>query len=349
MKHIGICLRADRPGSQSHRSARSRIAGSVVKFALLASLVVSPNADPLAQGGSEGASPPMFQSEVTDQFGGVRRPTRIAISNDGRIHVSDTLRGVVAIFDTAGRRVGTLTGFQEPLGLAVSVFKRCNRGCGAKCRVVRTAYVGDQADGSVAVFENGRRVRWLGAGAGEFVRPNGVAATRAQVSYVLDTEAAHVKVFRPDGSLDGTFGSFGWGNGQFEYPIDIALNEAAGEIYVADFGDPEWDSQRIAVFDLDGAWLRNLYPPDDDQGNPAFYRIAGLGVGPAGNLYVVDSALASVAIITPNGILVDIIGYRLGSYWNGELEIPIDAATNGKALYVTSSNDRLVKVFEAVQ
>jgi DNA-binding beta-propeller fold protein YncE len=333
VKKIEFFLGGLRARLQSHR----RFARRAVMFSLMASLVVSPDAEPMLMG----AVVPPFESEIIDQWGGMQRPSRIAARGDGRIYVSDTRQGVVAIFKPDGKRIGTLTGVDAPLGLAVSGLNRCNRriGCG-NCPWVDMAYVGDEREGSVSVFENGRLTRVLGAGAGEFIKPNGIAVTREQVVYVVDSEAGNIKIFAPDGSLDSTFGIANWE----WYPIDIALNEATGELYVADY-----HNRSIEVFDFDGVWLRYLLAPDNDQGDPAFSRIAGLGIGPSGNLYVVDNALASVTILTPDGALVDIIGYQLGSYWTGELNVPIDAATHGNSLYVTSSKDRLVKVFEVAQ
>jgi hypothetical protein len=320
----------------SHR----RFTRRAVMFSLMASLVVSPDAEPMVMG----AVVPPFQSEVIDQWGGMQRPSRIAVAENGRIYVSDTQQGVVAIFDSEGKRIGTLTGVDAPLGLAVSGLNRCIDFLGCSCPWVTTVYVGDEFEGSVSVFENGRFARMLGAGAGEFIKPNGIAVTREQVVYVVDSEARNIKIFAPNGRLQSSFGSRGWDNGQVEYPTDVAIDETAGELFVADYGN-----RRVAVFDLDGVWLRNLWAPNNDQGDPAFFRIAGIGIGPSGNLYIVDSALASVTILTPDGALVDIIGYQLGSYWTGELNVPIDAATNGSSLYVTSSKDRLVKVFEVAQ
>jgi DNA-binding beta-propeller fold protein YncE len=325
----------------SHAVTRRRSASSWLKFVLLASLAIAPNAAPVVQDG--GASVPLqFQGEARDQFGGLRRPSRIAVSDQGEIYVSDTGRGVVAIFDAEGRRVGTLTGFQQPLGLAVSVAKRCN-GCGGGCRQVQTAYVGDQSDGSVAVFEDGQRRRLLGSGPGEFLRPNGIAVTSTQTVYVADSGANQIKMFGSNGGLVRSFGTPGWGSGQLDFPTDIVFDETRSELYVA-----EHNNRRISVFDPNGVWLRCVFAPYDDQGNPVWFRIAGLGLGPAGSLYVVDSALSSVAIVASDGSLLDQIGYRQGSYWTGDLKVPIDAATDGSSLYVTSSTDHLVKVFGAL-
>ncbi len=325
------------PLEKSRCCSRFPFGRYIVSSAILIGLAVSPAGDPM--GVAFGADPPAFQSEVIDQIGGLRRPTRIAISKDGEVFVSDPVQGVVAILDGYGRRIGTLTGLDEPLGVAHSQKRRKQRSSGWSCAprpVVTTniAYVGDQGDGSVHVYENRKSVRSLGIGAGEFLKPNGIAVTAQQVAYVVDSEAHHVKVFNADGTPYTTFGEL------LDFPTDIAINEEAGEVYVSDLG-----YQMIIVFDLQGTFLRSLAPPDNDQGEPTFYRIAGLGINPNGNLYVVDSALGSVTIITPDGALVDIIGYQLGTYGTGELDVPVDVATDGSYIYVTSSRDRMVKVF----
>jgi hypothetical protein len=308
----------------------------VVKPAIVIALWVCPMGMDLS-GISVGAA---SQSRVIDQFGGLKRPTRIAISKGGEIYVSDPVLGVVAILDGYGRRVGTLTGLQEPLGVAHSQRHRRERRRGWSCgprppRITNFAYVGDQGDGSVHVFANDEFVRTLGIGAGEFLKPNGIAVTKKQVVYVADSEANHIKVFHADGTLYTIFGTL------LDFPTDIAINEQAGEVYVSAF-----NQELIVVFDLQGNFLREITAPSNDQGDPAFFRIAGLGINPNGNLHVVDSALSSVTTITPNGALVDIIGYEAGgTYGTGELDVPIDAASDGEYIFVTSSRDRLVKVF----
>jgi len=307
----------------------------VVKPAIVIALAVFPMGIDLG-GISVGAT---SQSRVIDQFGGLKRPTRIAISKDGEIYVSDPVLGVVAILDGYGRRIGTLTGLKEPLGVAHSQRQRRKRSRGWSCGpsnprlATNFAYVGDQGDGSVHVYENREFVRTLGIGAGEFLKPNGIAVTAKQVVYVVDSEAGEVKMFHANGTPYKTFATW------LDFPTDIAINEEAREVYVSEFG-----YESIDVFDLQGNLLRFLTAPNNAQGAPAFFRIAGLGIGPNGNLYVVDSALSSVTIITPDGALVDIIGYQ-GGYGTGELDVPVDAAADGEYIYVTSSRDRLIKVF----
>jgi sugar lactone lactonase YvrE len=202
-------------------------------------------------------------------------------------------------------------------------------------------WVADESNGAVHVFRNGEPAGQLGAGAGEFGKPNGVAATASTV-YVVDSGLNRVATYGWDGVQTGAFGSWGWGNGQFDFPTDVAVNESAGEVYVADFFN-----ERIAVFDLSGTWLRNLSAPANDSGDPIFQRPAGLGIDPEGRLYVVDGALSCVVVMDAASTLIDVFGYRSGSgYWTGEMMVPIDAVSDGTRVYVTSSKEGRVNVFE---
>ena len=201
-------------------------------------------------------------------------------------------------------------------------------------------YVGDESDGSVQILNNGS-VSVLGAGGGEFVKPNGIAVTSNQDIYVIDSGTHQVKRYDSLGVWQSSFGGEGDADGQLRFPIDIVVNEVLGELYVSDF----WNS-RLVVFDLEGNWLRNIVAPSNDSGDPAFFRPSGLGIEPDGTLYVVDNALACVVILDSHGVLIDIIGYSNGAYWNGELAMPLDVAADGLRVYVISSQSRSLQVFD---
>jgi DNA-binding beta-propeller fold protein YncE len=289
------------------------------------------------------------ETVAIDQIGGFKSPTRIVVSNSGSIYVADHKKGSVVTFDGAGNKIGVLSGFSAPLGLAVLEIPasiECTKYSGkkGKCKEWTTIpgktylFVGDKGDGSVQVFINGEKDGALGAGSGEFIMPNAIAVTKDLTVYVVDSKANEVKVYDSSGSLQTVFGGSG-----FDFPSDIALNETAGELYVSDFFN-----KRIRVFGLGGGWLRDIEAPPNDQGDPVFYRPIGLGIDPEGNLYVVDNALACVAKISSQGVLLDTIGYRDGEYWTGELAAPVDAAAYGTKIYVTSNGQRQLRVFEVV-
>ncbi len=317
-------------------------------------------------------APTALPPVAVDGFGRFQSPTRMAIGRDGVLYVSDTEAGIVAKHARSGERLGALVGLQRPLGLALyepeatvaNVCELClpnggappSAACAASgrpvargkvCRSRRTfgarAFVGDEADGSVRIFFRDRIVGALGRGAGEFQKPNAIAVTGDGVVYVVDSTAQRVKVYTADGASSGAIGAPG-DVVALQFPTDIAVNEGAGELYVSDFG-----AQRIVVLDLTGAFKRNVTAPPNAGGDPIFFRPAGIGITPTGNLLVIDNALAVVAVITPSGALVDSIGYREGRYWTGDLELPIDAVSDGTRVYVSSNQAGRVGVFAVKQ
>ncbi len=301
------------------------------------------------------AAPVLTESVVVNQISGFQSPTRVALTNSGNIYVADHAQGVVVVLDSTGSRIETLKGLIAPLGLAIfeASLPECTKfkGKSGKCKQKESQpeapqpliYVGDEGDGSVRIFVDGVAVSALGSGRWEFGKPNGIAVTQEQTVYVVDSEVNQVKVYDSLGNLQFAFGSQGSGDGQLNFPTDVVVNEITGEVYVTDFMN-----QRIVIFDIEGRWIGNISPPLNDIGDPVFYRPAGLGIDPTGNLYVVDNALSCVAIIDRWGALVETIGYRDGQYWTGDLVLPIDAAADGERIYVTSNRQQLLKVFEVV-
>jgi DNA-binding beta-propeller fold protein YncE len=280
---------------------------------------------------------------VVDVMRGFKGPARVAVSGNGNVFVTVHEKGQLAVLDSTGIRITTLGGLGAPLGLAILDVAQPEPPVAEEPSLgLPVIYVGDEKNGTVKVINNGH-VSALGSGAGEFEKPNGIAVTTGRTVYVVDSNANQVKVYDNFGTLLTTFGGEGAAAGQFNFPIDIVVNEALGEVYVTDF----WN-ERIGVFDLAGGFVRNIIAPENDAKAPAFLRPSGLGIDPAGNLYVVDSALSCVVILDNTGALIDIIGYENGQYWTGELSLPTDAAADGQRIYVTSSHDGVVKVFEEV-
>jgi len=70
--------------------------------------------------------------------------------------------------------------------------------------------------------------------------------------YVLDQQAAQVKVFDASGKYLRTIGRKGQGPGELEYPMTMSLNERTGELAV------HLQSRGIVFFKTDGTYLRQL-------------------------------------------------------------------------------------------
>ncbi len=118
-----------------------------------------------------------------------------------------------------------------------------------------------------------------GQGAGEFLMPMGLVVDAYGQLYVADAGNNRVQVIDRNGHFIAEFGSYGWREGEFDFPNDVALS--LDTLYVADTGN-----NRIQYCNLVN---RIFYPltttPEDFQ----FEAPEGIGIGRKGDVYVVDT------------------------------------------------------------
>jgi DNA-binding beta-propeller fold protein YncE len=82
-----------------------------------------------------------------------------------------------------------------------------------------------------------------------FKQPSDVAVGKNGKVYVLDGVNNQVKVFSSKGSSLFSFGGAGKGNGKFNFPLGIGMDEE-DRVYVADSGN-----HRVQIFSPDGTYL----------------------------------------------------------------------------------------------
>ena len=202
-----------------------------------------------------------------------RAPVYIALDNARNVYVSDRIRHAVDIYDENGKFKSTLkpptTDGWAPLGVrsvganllftdvtngkhrvlqltedgrVVLQFCREGNGLGTDELWFPNSVVAD-AQGRVYVSDsNNARIQvldlngnWLFTLRG-FSLPRGLAIDEDQRLYIVDGIGQLVRVFdvsgeRPEALFD--FGDFGIGDGEFNYPNDIAVDKT-GRIYIAD-------------------------------------------------------------------------------------------------------------------
>ncbi len=158
----------------------------------------------------------------------------------------------------------------------------------------------------------------------ELGKPTGVTIAPGDdgtpLVYIPDTHYARVMVYRPPTSaggapeLVGRFGGYGTGPGQFIYPTDVAVLEAApGEahrverIYVSEYGD----NDRISVFDRDFGFLYAFgsFGDGSDPARVEFNRPQSIAIDrERRELVVVDACNHRIGRLTLDGELVRWIG-----------------------------------------
>jgi sugar lactone lactonase YvrE len=111
------------------------------------------------------------------------------------------------------------------------------------------------------------------------IAPDGsIFVAEAHNAQFLDADGpgaiGRISKFAPDGKFIKSFGSFGFGNGQFRGPHALAF-DSKGRLFVADRGN-----RRLQIFDQDGKHLDTWYQ---------FSRISGLTITADDTIYAIDS------------------------------------------------------------
>jgi DNA-binding beta-propeller fold protein YncE len=148
--------------------------------------------------------------------------------------------------------------------------------------------VADTANNRVQTFDpaGARTAEWgiAGRGPGYVTRPEGVAVDASGAVYVADTLDHRVERLAPDGAYLGQtgyissnsgFAAPAAGDGQFNTPGGIAVDRAAGRVWVADTAN-----NRVQQLSLDGAWLATV---------TGFSAPRAIAVAPDGAVLVADT------------------------------------------------------------
>jgi tripartite motif-containing protein 71 len=188
-------------------------------------------------------------------------------------------------------------------------------------------YVGDLLNDRVQEFNStGTFLRkWTVRGAdGIAIAPNGTI-------YVVGSDT--VWKYTDTGTLLGHWGSPGSGPGQFNAPVDVAV-DADSNVYVAEAGN-----HRVQKFDAAGGFIRQW--GSQGNGDSQFQFPLGIAIGPDGYVYVADVQTSRIQRFTAEGVFVS--GWGTAGTDPGQLGGPgrpfLDSA--GRVLVPEGSNNRI--------
>jgi DNA-binding beta-propeller fold protein YncE len=258
------------------------------------------------------------------------KPYGIAVSNDGRVFVSDTAARRVFTFDPDAKTVtfvgesgtGKLT---KPIGVALD-----DEGKVFVADATLNRVFGYAPDGSLALA--------MGHEA-ELKAPSGLAADRLNKRiYVADAAMHHIVCYSTiDGSEIRTIGERGTEPGKFNFPTNLFV-DGKGRLYVSDTLN-----FRVQVFDADGKVL-SVFGTQGDTGG-SFNRPKGVGVDSEGHIYVADTSFNNFQVFDPEGHLLLFVGSA--GHDPGEFYLPaglyVDALDR---IYVADQGNSRVQVFQ---
>lgn len=252
----------------------------------------------------------------------------------GLVAVSDTLKGVVFVFDAPQRRL---------LAFGTQGEGRLARPAGVAMDDRARVYVADAGHGRIAIFDDLGRYLASMAPPQPFSRLSDVAVNAAgdRVYAVdrggVDSEAHRVVVFDAQGQVVQTIGSRGGQPGQFNLPTQAAVG-ADGQLYVLDAGN-----FRIQVFSPQGEFLRSWGQLGDHYGN--FARPRGLAVDRGGRVYVTDAAYQNFQIFDGQGRFLLPVGGPGAQGGPGQYLLPAGIAVDERGyVYVVDQLFRKIEV-----
>lgn len=252
----------------------------------------------------------------------------------------------------------------------------------------------DPTTGTVYVSDTGNRLikKYLPSGTwqgtfGPILGARGIAVRNDGNLVFGDEDPGTTRMVEMDstnGNVLRTWGSFGSGDGQFNFPVGTAASRTSSRVYVLDY-----HNQRVQAFDLlGGAWSFAFKWGGAGSADGQFNNPEGICTDAAGNVYVADSANNRVQKFTaagshlktigsagsglgqlngPNGVTVDDQGcLYVAEFWNdriqkfapdgtplaligvGQLLHPYTASWHGGEVFVIDTYNHRVAVFAPV-
>ncbi len=265
---------------------------------------------------------------------GLWTPGRLASAPGGEVYVTDQLAAQVVRYAADSSVTGTFPIPQGPVGIAVA----------ADGRVLVS-----RQDGAVGIYDASfNLLGTLNPAPLTLTQPNDMAVhpTTGEV-FVVDSAQHQILVFDgTTGALARAWGIEGSGLGSFESPQAIAIDPALNTVLVADA-----DNFRVQVFDTTGILqfkfgYHTLYLATSEVA--WFPRSEGIAVDSCSNIYVADALMGTVRVFSRSGrelsaSFTPLLAFGTGS---GQLRVPCDVLINGGKLYVASTSNSSVEVFD---
>jgi len=259
----------------------------------------------------------------------ILRPMAV-VASGGILYVADPGARGVHRFDTAGGEYSLITAGDDaplpsPVGLA--------RGAGGE------VYVADSRLGQIFVIRPGEKSALALRLDVKLTQPTGIAFDPADGRlYVADTAEHRIHIFERDGSLAGSIGRRGTGDGEFNYPTYL-WRTPEGRLYVTDSLN-----FRVQAFDARGQFAGKFGRQGDGTGDAA--RQKGVATDHHGHVYVVDALFHAFQIFDATGRLLLPVGER--GHERGEFWLPTGIFIDDDIIYIADSYNQRIQVFRYI-
>jgi DNA-binding beta-propeller fold protein YncE len=259
----------------------------------------------------------------------LNKPIALALDSRGAIYVCDAGAPAVHIFRKKEKKYTRITAINKerlvsPVGVAVS-----DNGL---------IFISDSGLKKVFCLDSNGRFKFSINGANKILRPTGLVIVNKRL-YVVDTLAHSILIFDLKGNFLSSFGSRGKGDGEFNYPTSISVDNE-GKVYVVDTLN-----FRIQVFDENNKFLYAFGKLGDSSGS--FSRPKGVAIDTLGHIYTTDGLFDNIQIFNKERELLLFLGES--GHKDGEFWIPCGLAIdNENYIYVADSYNQRIQIFRYV-
>ncbi|MEW8506550.1 MAG: 6-bladed beta-propeller [Candidatus Thiodiazotropha sp.] len=276
---------------------------------------------------------------LRDWFLGTKEETKLVLTkpygvhsdSKGRVFVADTGIAGLVVFDLNKKEM-VFWGTSGPGAL--------KKPTGVTTDQEGNVYVSDVTNHRIVKFDKQGVFLTAFGGSEHLISPVGlVVDEETQQLYVVDSKKHQVIVFNMNGQVEFTIGSRGSGNGEFNFPTNIAMDRK-GQLYVADTMN-----FRVQIFDKHGTHVSNFGKLGDRRGQ--FSRLKGIGIDSEGHIYAVDAAFNNVQIFNDKGELLLTLG-QAGT-GPGGFYLPAGAhVDHNNKIYVADQLNLRIQIFEYI-
>ena len=264
---------------------------------------------------------------------GLNQPWGVAVNQRGEIIVAENSVHCISIFSPSGEKIRTFGSkgsaqgeFNEPRGVAIDGDGNIVVADGGNHRIQKLT-----ADGDFLTAVDHKYMHL------DFRYPTGVTVNhRNSKVYISDQNNHRIHVLNADLTLSSSFGSHGRGDGQFEFPCDVAL-DSIGNVYVTDSG-----SHRIQVFTAEGKFLRKFGKKgsgDGELSDPTSVSIDSDDI-----VYVTECNNNRVSMFTSEGQFLRSFGTKGEGPGQFKELFGITVGRNG-LIHVSDRNNRRIQIF----
>ena len=269
-------------------------------------------------------------------IGGVNRPWGVAINQRGEIIVAELGGHCISIFSPSGEKIRTF-------GREGSAQGQFNGPCGVTVEGDGNILVVDRNNNRIQKFTgDGKFLTAVGQSGKkhlEFSEPVEVTINhRNRKVYISDRRNYRIQILNAKLTFSNSFGSYGSGDGQFNYLWAVAL-DCTGNVYVADsFGGRNC----IQVFTAEGKFLRKFGKKGSGDGQ--LYYPSSVSIDSDDIVYVNEYYNHCVSMFTSEGQFLRSFGTK--GEGTGQFNYPCGIAVDRDGLvYVSDTSNNRIQIF----